>query len=185
MKAIEDKRDIIKHLPALRAFALSLTRNSSIADDMVQDTVETAWRKFDRYTPGTNLRAWLFTILRNNFHSQRRKTRREIADPDGALVGQLSVKPDHEGHIRLREFLEAFAQLPVEQREALFLVGANGFTYEEAARTCGCKIGTIKSRLSRGRKRLVELLHLDESDLLEMADVSTMSVVNRHIAETR
>lgn len=150
--------ELVALAPELRAFALSLSRNASTADDLVQETVLKAWAKLDSFEPGTNMRAWLFTILRNTFYSDTRKSKREVADVDGAHAARLSQKPDHDGRLALRDFAVAFATLPDEQREALILIGASGMSYEEAARTCGCAVGTIKSRLNRGRARLAELL---------------------------
>ena len=173
-----DPRDeLIGHLPAMRAFALNLTRNSATADDLVQDAVVKAWGNFDKFKPGTNLRAWLFTILRNTYYSLYRKRRREVEDPDGKMAGQLSEKPAHDGHLAMTDFHAAFAQLTDEQREVLVLVGAEGFSYEEAAEMCGCAVGTIKSRTNRARKRLAELMHLDDEDELELTDSATMAVV--------
>ena len=166
------------HLPALRAFALSLTRNSAAADDMVQDTVVKAWTNMDKFKRDTNLRAWLFTILRNTYYSSRRKLNREVADVDGAFTGSLSVKPDHDGRMQLADFRKAFETLPDEQREALILVGASGFSYEEAAGMCGVAVGTIKSRANRGRARLAELLQLGENEPMELTDQATMAVVS-------
>lgn len=175
-----DPRDeIIEHLPAMRAFALSLTRNATRADDLVQDAIVKAWKGFDSFKPGTNLRAWLFTILRNTFYSERRKAKREVADVDGAFSSKLASKPDHDGRLALKDFHAAFEMLPDEQREALVLVGASGFSYEEAAEACGVAIGTIKSRVNRGRKRLIELLELVEDDALELTDSATMSVISQ------
>ena len=175
-----DPRDeLVEHLPALRAFAMSLTRNSATADDMVQDAVEKAWVNFDKFKPGTNMRAWLFTILRNTYYSSRRKAKREVADPEGVFVGQMSEKPAHDGHLQMEEFRAAFAELPDEQREALTLVGASGFSYEEAAEMCDCAVGTIKSRANRARKRLAELMHLNEDEPLEMTDAQTVAVVTQ------
>ncbi|MCC5973671.1 MAG: sigma-70 family RNA polymerase sigma factor [Rubellimicrobium sp.] len=173
-----DPREVIlEHLPALRAFALSLARNPATADDMVQDTVLKAWKKFHLFTPGTNLRAWLFTILRNNLNSQRRKRRREVPDSDGALAARLVSKPDHDGRLALAELNEALAQLPHEQREALILVGAMGFTVEEAAGTCGCAPGTIKSRANRGRRALADMLGLDHASGMTATDATAMAVL--------
>jgi RNA polymerase sigma-70 factor (ECF subfamily) len=173
-----DPRDeLVQHLASLRAFALSLTRSSAAADDLVQDTILKAWSKIDQYTTGTNLRAWLFTILRNTYYSDIRKRRREVSDSDGHHAARLSQKPDHDGRMALADFAKAFATLPVEQREVLVLVGSNGFSYEEAAETCGCAVGTIKSRANRGRKRLAELLGLVEGEALELTDAHTMAVV--------
>jgi RNA polymerase sigma-70 factor (ECF subfamily) len=174
-----DPRDeIVDHLPSLRAFAMSLTRNSATADDIVQDTVVKAWSNIDKFEPGTNMRAWLFTILRNTYYSLHRKRGREVADIDGDYAAQLSEKPHHDGRLALDDFRTAFAQLPDEQREALILVGASGFSYEEAAEMCGCAIGTIKSRANRGRTRLAELMGLEEGDGMELTDAATMGVVN-------
>ena len=181
-----DPRDaIVAHLGPMRAFALSLTRNSAAADDLVQDTLVKAWKSFDSFQPGTKLQAWLFTIERNTFYSDRRKAKREIADVDGAFAAMLSEKPAHDGKLALADFFVAFAQLPVEQREALTLVGATGFSYEEAAATCRVAAGTIKSRVNRGRNRLVELLQLSVGDALEMTDKVTMSIVNASNAPQR
>ncbi len=173
-----DPRDeLVSHLPAMRAFALSLTRNASQADDLVQDTVVKAWSHFDRFAPGTNLRAWLFTILRNTFYSTRRRTVREVSDSDGALVGALAEKPTHDGRLQYADFFWAFQQLPDEQREALTLVGAMGHSYEEAAEMTGVAVGTVKSRANRARARLAQLLQLNEGDTLELTDGATLAVI--------
>ncbi len=173
-----DPRDeLVSHLPAMRAFALSLTRNASQADDLVQDTVVKAWSHFDRFAPGTNLRAWLFTILRNTFYSTRRRTVREVSDSDGALVGALAEKPTHDGRLQYADFFWAFQQLPDEQREALTLVGAMGHSYEEAAEMTGVAVGTVKSRANRARVRLAQLLQLDQADTLELTDGATLAVI--------
>ncbi len=118
------REEIVEHLSAMRAFAMSLTRNSALADDMVQDALVKAWTKIDSYQPGTNMRAWLFTILRNTYYSHHRKARREVADVDGEMAASLAQKPDHDGRLQMRDFNRAFDQLNDEQREALVLVGA-------------------------------------------------------------
>jgi RNA polymerase sigma-70 factor, ECF subfamily len=175
----QDPRDeLVTHLPALRAFALSLTRNRATADDMMQDTVLKAWSNMDKFQTGTNMRAWLFTILRNNFYSSRRKLNREVADVDNVFSETLAVKPDHDGRMQMADFKEALNQLPDEQREALILVGASGFAYEEAAEMCGVATGTIKSRVNRARAKLTELLHLDDTEALELTDNATLAVVS-------
>ena len=156
--------ELVNHLPALRAFALSLTREGASADDLVQDTIVKAWTNMDKFQPGTNLRAWLFTILRNTFYSARRKTKREVSDADGIHAARLATRPEPDGRLALNDFRVAFEKLPDEQREALILVGASGFSYEEAAAMTGVAIGTVKSRANRGRRRLAELLHLDEGE---------------------
>ncbi len=169
--------ELVDHLPALRAFALGLTRNAATADDLVQDSIVKAWTNIEKFEAGTNLRAWLFTILRNTYYSSLRKTRREVADTDGAFAATLSEKPAHDGRLQLADFKRAFEQLPDEQREALVLVGALGASYEEAAATCGVAVGTIKSRANRGRAKLSELLNMDEAEAMELTDPATMAVV--------
>ncbi|MBL6428126.1 MAG: RNA polymerase sigma factor [Maritimibacter sp.] len=178
VRPVDPREAVVEHLPAMRAFAASLTRNSAAADDLVQDTIVKAWKNFDKFKPGTNLRAWLFTILRNTFYSDLRKKKREVEDVDGAMASTLSEKPHHDGRLAMADFEKVFAELPVEQREALILVGASGMSYEEAAETCGVAIGTIKSRINRGRARLAELLELNEDDGLELTDSATMAVLN-------
>jgi RNA polymerase sigma-70 factor, ECF subfamily len=173
----DPREELVTHLPAMRAFALSLTRNASAADDLVQDTVVKAWSHFDRFLPGTNLRAWLFTILRNTFYSTRRRTVREVSDSDGALVGALAEKPEHDGRLQYADFVRAFQQLPDEQREALTLVGALGHSYEEAAEMTGVAVGTVKGRANRARARLAHLLQLQEGDTLELTDGATLAVI--------
>lgn len=178
-----DARDeILDHLVSLRAFAMSLTRNKTSADDLVQETIVKALGAFKSFKPGTNMRAWLFTILRNTFYTQRRKQKREVADVDGVMAGQLSVKPQHDGRLALEEFKDAFALLRDEQREALLLVGVSGFSVEEAAAMCGCAPGTIKSRTNRGRKRLAELLHLEIGEMPDMTDQVTLDVIQKRPA---
>ncbi|MFK7763820.1 MAG: RNA polymerase sigma factor [Roseobacter sp.] len=177
MNSVDPKNEIVEHIKTLRAFALSLTRNSALADDMVQDTVEKAWKNIDKFQQGTNMRAWLFTILRNTYYSNRRRAKREVDDPEGTMVEQLSEKPAHDGRLQMADFRTAFAQLPVEQREVLLLVGASGFSYEEAAETCGVAVGTIKSRVNRGRARLAELMDVNDAEPLELTDAHTVAVV--------
>ncbi|SLN14985.1 ECF RNA polymerase sigma factor SigR [Pseudooceanicola marinus] len=169
--------ELVNHLPALRAFALGLTRNSATADDLVQDAIVKAWTNIEKFQVGTNLRAWLFTILRNTYYSSLRKTRREVADVDGVFAESLSEKPAHDGRLAMADFRTAFNQLPDEQREALVLVGALGASYEEAAESCGVAVGTIKSRANRGRAKLAELMKLNENEALELTDPATMAVV--------
>lgn len=156
----EFKRELIAHLPNLRAFAYSLCGNMDKADDYVQETLMKAWAAMDSYEPGSNMKAWLFTILRNVFYSECRKRRREVEDADGVLAGRLSVHAAQHGHMDLQDLTRVIQELPPEQREALVLVGASGLSYEEAAEICGCAVGTIKSRVSRARQRLAEALML-------------------------
>lgn len=176
-KPADPRDELVNHLASLRAFALSLTRQGASADDLVQDTIVKAWTNMNKFEPGTNMRAWLFTILRNTYYSSRRKTRREVNDTDGIYAARQSTRPDHDGRLALRDFRAAFAQLPDEQREALILVGASGFSYEEVAGMTGVAVGTVKSRANRGRRKLAILLHLEEDESLEMTDQATLAVV--------
>lgn len=173
----DPREEIVEHLKPLRSFAMSLTRDASRADDLVQDTMIKAWTKFHLFEPGTNLRAWLFTILRNTFYSERRRAKRHVADAEGIMSERIAVKPAHDGTLAMHDFRRAFEQLPAEQREALILVGAEGFSYQDAAETCGVAVGTIKSRANRGRTRLMELLGIGPEESLEMTDHATIGVV--------
>lgn len=174
---LDPRDELVTHLGVLRAFAINLCRNPSLADDLVQETVMKAWKAIDKFETGTNMRAWLFTILRNTYYSTYTKRRREVQDTDGTFSSTLSVKPDHDGRLAFSDFQHAFAQLPDEQREALTLVGASGFAYHEAAEMCGVATGTIKSRVNRARQRLVELLELSPEDSIELTDKGPMAVI--------
>ena len=178
MSAADPRDELVEHLPAMRAFAISLTRNGATADDMVQDTLIKAWTNIDKFEVGTNMRAWLFTILRNTYYSSRRKMKREVADVDGVFTESLAEKPAHDGHMQMNDFRKALMKLNDEQREALLLIGASGFSYEEAAEMCGVAVGTIKSRTNRARAQLAEMLGYNESESLEMTDDATMSVIS-------
>ena len=157
------RADVIALIPALRAFAWSLSHNSSDADDLVQDTLIKAWTNRDKFEPGTNLRAWLFTILRNTYYTAAVRRRREVRDETGKYAATLSTGPTQDWSLAIRALQAALAQLPDEHREALILVGAAGLTYEEAAEVCGCALGTIKSRVNRARARLLKLMEADEA----------------------
>jgi RNA polymerase sigma-70 factor (ECF subfamily) len=147
-------------VPRLRAFAVSLTGNVDHADDLVQETLIRAIANIDSFEPGTNMAAWLFTILRNAFRSEYRKHCREIEDLDGQYAENLKSYPEQHGRLEFLELRAALARLAPDQREAIVLVGASGLTYAEAAAICGCAVGTIKSRLNRARVRLAKLLSL-------------------------
>jgi RNA polymerase sigma-70 factor, ECF subfamily len=155
---------ILAAIPSLRAFALSLTGRSEQADDLVQDTILRGLANLDRFEPGTNLQAWLFTILRNQFHSIHRKRRREVEDPEGLIAARLSCPPEQSGRLDFQDLRRALAKLPVEQREAVLLVGAEGLSYEEAASICGVAVGTIKSRVNRARARLADLMAVQDAE---------------------
>jgi len=158
------KAELIELLPSLRAFARSLAHNAAQADDLVQDTLVKALANVDRFEPGTNLRAWLFTILRNHYYSQLRKSKREVEDAEGRHAARIAVRPEQDGSVDLVDFKVAFAQLAPDHREVLTLVGASGCSYEEAAAICGCAVGTIKSRVNRARRKLSDILGLDEEE---------------------
>ncbi|HUI97415.1 MAG TPA: sigma-70 family RNA polymerase sigma factor [Xanthobacteraceae bacterium] len=151
-------------VPGLRAFALGLCHSADRVDDLVQEALLHAIARIDSFTPGTNMNAWLFTILRNHFYNESRKRRREVADSEGLFVGSMTSQPEQDCHMQLTDFRTALAKLPDEQREALSLVGGAGLSYEEAARICHCAIGTIKSRANRGRTRLAQLLSIESAD---------------------
>ena len=107
MSEVDPRDELVEHLPAMRAFAISLTRNGSLADDMVQDTLVKAWTNIEKFEVGTNMRAWLFTILRNTYYSSRRKSKREVADVDGIFTEGLAEKPAHDGHMQMADFRKA------------------------------------------------------------------------------
>jgi len=151
---------ILELVPALRAFAMSLTRNASDADDLVQETLMKALAAVDQLQPNSNLKAWLFTIERNTYYTIYRRRRRE----SGRALEDLrerGCEPSQEWSLKLKAIHGAIEQLPLDQKEALMLVGGAGMSYEEAAEICGCALGTIKSRINRGRSRLLQLLDSD------------------------
>ncbi len=165
MKLDPSVRDaVLAAVPSLRAFAISLCGNVDRADDLVQETMLRALANINSFQPGTNMSAWLFTILRNLFRSEYRKRRREVEDSDGSYAESLKSQPEQVGRVEFEEFRVALGKLPPDQREALILVGASGFSYEEAAEICGCAVGTIKSRVNRARSRLAELMQIEGSD---------------------
>jgi RNA polymerase sigma-70 factor (ECF subfamily) len=168
------KADLISAIPNLRAFAVSLSGNGDRADDLVQETLVKAWSNLASFTEGTNLTAWLFTILRNIYYSEYRKRRRESADPDGLMAAKLVSPPSQNAHMDFLDFRQALQKLPLDQREALILVGASGLSYEEAAAICGCAPGTMKSRVNRARNRLAETLSIPKGaplgDIYESAE---------------
>src|SRR5712675_3022549 len=170
-------------VPNLRAFAISLCGNVDRAGDLVQEALLRALGNLSSFEPGTNMSAWLFTILRNLFRSEYRKRRREVEDVDGSYAEQLTFSPEQSTRLEINEFREALKLLPPEQREALILVGASGFSYEEAARICGCAVGTIKSRVNRARKKLAELLTIEDTSDFG-PDRETRAVVNSDLVRT-
>jgi RNA polymerase sigma-70 factor, ECF subfamily len=163
MPSASFKDELLAEIKNLRAFAISLSGSISLADDLVQEALLRAWSKSDLFQPGTSLRAWLFTILRNIYYSDYRKRSREVQDSDGVHARRLTIPGDQESHLDLEDFRKALTKLPAEQREVLTLIGASGLSYEEAAAICEVEIGTVKSRLSRARSRLIRLLGMDET----------------------
>jgi RNA polymerase sigma-70 factor, ECF subfamily len=148
-------------LPHLRNFALHLTRDPIRSDDLVQNTVLRAWTKLDHFQPGTNMEAWLFTIMRNSFYSEHRKRRWEIEDPDSGFARRLMVQPEQEPKLMLRDLQDALIRLPPGQRKALLLVAEQGESYENAAALCGVAVGTLKSRVNRARTQLAAMLQME------------------------
>jgi len=157
------KRELAAVIPHLRAFGRSLSGNRDVADDLVQETLLKAWAARQRFQAGTNMRAWTFIILRNHYLSQMRRSRFRGEWDDLAADRLLAAPAGQDKHVELGDMQRALLQLPQPQREALILVGAGGFAYEEAAEICGVAVGTIKSRVARGRAAL-ELI-LESGDL--------------------
>ncbi|HEY3888609.1 MAG TPA: sigma-70 family RNA polymerase sigma factor [Caulobacteraceae bacterium] len=155
--------DVVALIPALRAFAWSLSHNASDADDLVQETLIKAWSHRDRFELGTNLRAWLFTILRNTYYTVVAHRRREVRDETGKYAAALSAAASQDWSVAVHAMQAALMRLPPEHREALILIGGAGLTYEEAAEICGCALGTIKSRVNRARARLLKLMDADQA----------------------
>ena len=149
---------LLAELPALRAYALVVARTRGDADDLAQDTVERAWRFQHSFKPGTRIRSWLFTICRNAFYDRGRKGRNTVEDVDGEHAAALVFAADQEWRAEYAEMLDALAELSPASRHALLLVLGLGLSYEEAAMVCECPVTTVKSRVSRGRLRLVEIL---------------------------
>ena len=152
------KRDLVGLIPHLRAFARTLCGDAAAADDLAQDAVMKAWDARSSYQMGTNMKAWTFMILRNQFYSEKRRSWRQTQLDQEAAERTLVATDDPSSPLALDELRQALTMLPTEQREALILVGAGGFAYEEAAEICGCAVGTVKSRVSRARRALQGIL---------------------------
>jgi RNA polymerase sigma-70 factor (ECF subfamily) len=154
----DPKAAMLEALPRLRAFAVSLCGQPGLADDLVQETLMKAWAHLADFEPGTNMAAWLYTILRNEFYSRLRKRRYEVDDPDGHYAAGMVTHASQESHMQFLDFRDALFRLAPDHREALMLVGASGLSYEEAAEICHCAVGTMKSRVNRARAKLAEML---------------------------
>jgi len=172
---------LAQEAPRLRAFGASLSGSLSASDDLVQETLAKAWKHRASFARGTNLRAWLFTIVCNTFRSQRRKLGREIGD-DGRFAERLAAPAHQHGRLDLAALRRALAHLPREQREALMLVGVAGCSYEEAAAISATTEGTVKSRVNRARRRLARLLELRPGETFG-TDPAERAVLGRSVPD--
>jgi RNA polymerase sigma-70 factor, ECF subfamily len=154
------KAELVALIPHLRAFARTLAGDPTAADDLAQDALIKAWDARASYQMGTNMKAWTFMILRNQFYSEKRRSWRQTQLDQEAAERTLMAVDDPEAPVALDELRLGLGMLPAEQREALILVGAGGFAYEEAAEICGCAVGTVKSRVSRARRALQGILEV-------------------------
>jgi RNA polymerase sigma-70 factor (ECF subfamily) len=152
------RRELVALIPHLRAFARTLCGDPTAADDLAQDAMLKAWDARASFEMGTNMKAWTFMILRNQFYSEKRRSWRQSQLDQEAAERTLVAVDDPEAPVALDELRQGLAMLPIEQREALVLVGAGGFAYEEAATICECAVGTVKSRVSRARRALQGIL---------------------------
>ncbi len=158
------KAEIVTLIPHLRAFARTLCGNATAADDLAQDALMKAWDARASFQMGTNMKAWTFMILRNQFYSEKRRSWRQTQLDQEAAEQTLVAVEDPEAPVALDELRLSLGMLPPEQREALILVGAGGFAYEEAAEICGVAVGTVKSRVSRARRALLAILEAGAYD---------------------
>ncbi len=158
------KRELVLLIPHLRAFARTLCGDATQADDLAQDAMMKAWDARASFQMGTNMKAWTFMILRNQFYSEKRRSWRQSQLDQEAAERTLVAVDDPEAPVALDELRQGLAMLPAEQREALILVGAGGFAYEEAAEICACAVGTVKSRVSRARRALHGILETGSYD---------------------
>ena len=152
------RQELVRLIPHLRAFARTLCGDPTSADDLAQDAMLKAWDARESFEMGTNMKAWTFMILRNQFYSEKRRSWRQSQLDQEAAERTLVAVDDPEAPVALDELRQGLAMLPAEQREALVLVGAGGFAYEEAAAICACAVGTVKSRVSRARRALQAIL---------------------------
>lgn len=162
------KAELLALIPFLRAFARSLCGNAEMADDLAQEALVKGWQSRDTFIPGTNLKAWLFTILRNQFYSDRRRAWRQAPWDQESAERIPGAREGQSWAAELSDTVRALRCLSDEQREALILVGAGGFSYEDAAAICHCAVGTVKSRVARARRALINIL--DGSDTFKSTD---------------
>ncbi|MCJ2117272.1 sigma-70 family RNA polymerase sigma factor [Methylobacterium sp. J-001] len=161
----EFREGLLALTPALHRFARSLTRNTTTADDLVQETLLRALRGQSNFIRGTNLEAWSFTIMRNQFYSECRKRTREVEDEEGAHAARMVSLPEQSGHLDVRDMKAALARMAPNSRQALVLIVIENLTYEEAATEMNCQIGTIKSRVWRAREQLAQMLGYTGSEI--------------------
>ena len=161
-------------IPTLRAFGRSLCLDATLADDLAQETMLKAWSHRDHFQPGSNMKAWLLTILRNQYYSELRCRKFEVEDPDDEHATNIAVQPEHEVALELSDLSRALKTLPVERREALLLVCAGGLSYKQAAAICHCAVGTIKSRIARARDHLINLLGRPVAEFTRLPDAAAM-----------
>jgi RNA polymerase sigma-70 factor (ECF subfamily) len=174
-EAFRDQITVV--IPQMRAFARTLCRNLAEADDLAQEALAKAWANRSSYQPGTNLKAWVFTILRNQFFSDKRRSWRQQPLDQEVAERTLMAISNPDATLELDDVRRALAMLPDEQREALILIGVAGLPYEEASQICGCAEGTIKSRVSRARVRLAQILAgdvIEEDDVLPSSAMATL-----------
>jgi RNA polymerase sigma factor (sigma-70 family) len=166
-----DASSVVAIIPALRAFARSFCRDPNDADDLVQETLTKAIGNLDKFEKGTRLKSWLFTIMRNTFYTRIKIVAREAPWDADCISSQPSISASQEWSVRGTEVQNAINQLPSAHREVLILIGMLGMSYEETAATCGCAIGTVKSRLNRARASVLEVLGESSAEtLVESAD---------------
>jgi RNA polymerase sigma factor (sigma-70 family) len=152
--------NIVDLIPALRAFARTFCREVSDADDLVQETLMKGLANLDKFEPGTRMKSWLLTIMRNSFYTRAKSAMREVPGLVDDASGRLVAEATQEWSVRGREVRDAINRLPPAKREIIMLIGVLGVSYEDAAEICGCSVGTVKSRLNRARAQI--LRHLGE-----------------------
>jgi len=176
------KADLIALIPHLRAFARTMTGSPAEADDLAQEALAKAWQARGSYTMGTNMKAWTFMILRNQFYSEKRRSWRNIQLDQEAAERTLLANDNPSAPLELNDLRMALAALPPEQREALILIGAGGLSYEEAAEVCACAVGTVKSRVSRARVSLRQILETGNYDRDRQPAFSSMACLMAEVS---
>lgn len=176
------REELTALIPHLRAFSRSLCGNPTLADDVAQDAMLKAWKARAKFKPGSNLKAWTFTILRNQFYSIKRRSWRATSLDQEVAEQTIVAQSDQEKSVELNELRRGLDSLKEDQREALILVGASGLSYEEAAEICGCAVGTIKSRVSRARKALETIMENASFDT-EADNVSALDAMAEILGE--